>query len=149
VTASDSTGGTTGGAVGTSAPRSSAFAGSPTADGTSVATQPAPPPPTLYERLSPWASRVGVGFVGGFVIGWAFRAFLKTMALVAAAGAALIWGLAHFNVLHLDADAAEARFKTGTSWVSTKAEQLKDGAMALIPSSASSVFGMFLGFRRK
>ena len=71
------------------------------------------------------------------------------MALVTAAGVAIIWTLSHFNVLNLDMGAAESRFKSGTSWVSTKAEQLKASAMALIPGSASSMFGMFLGFRRK
>jgi uncharacterized membrane protein (Fun14 family) len=132
------------------APRSSAFAtDSSPAPIAATADQPAPPEPTTFERLAPWASRLGIGFIGGFIIGWAFRAFLKTMALVTAAGVALIWTLSHFNVLHLDMDAAEERFKSSTSWVSNKAEQLKDSAMTLIPSSASSVFGMFLGFRRR
>jgi uncharacterized membrane protein (Fun14 family) len=132
-----------------SAPRSSFV------DSSSSATTPPPPAaaaqsePTMTQRLSLWATRVGVGFIGGFIIGWAFRAFLKTMALVTVAGVALIWTLSHFNVLKLDMNVAEERWKTGTSWVSDKAEQLKDSAAELIPSSASSVFGMFLGFRRK
>jgi len=141
---------TTDGTSPSGAPRSS-FVDSSSSSSTETPppVAPAQPEPTMTQRLSPWATRVGVGFIGGFVIGWAFRAFLKTMALVTAAGVALIWTLSHFNVLKLDMDAAEERWKTGTSWVSDKAERLKDSAMALIPSSASSVFGMFLGFRRK
>ena len=137
---------------GGAAPRSSAFAteSSRTPAAATVDKPPPPPPePSTFERLSPWASRLGIGFIGGFIIGWAFRAFIKTMALVTAAGVALIWALSHFNVLHLDMNAAEAKFRSGTSWVSTRAEELRDSAMALVPSSASSVFGMFLGFRRK
>jgi uncharacterized membrane protein (Fun14 family) len=135
-------------ASGDPAPRSGFVSESTPAPTASPAEEVAPQP-TFLERMSPWATRVGVGFIGGFVIGWAFRAFLKTMALVTAAGVAIIWALSHFNVLNLDMDAAESRLKSGTSWVSSKAEQLKDSATALIPSSASSVFGMFLGFRRR
>ncbi|MGB7157769.1 MAG: FUN14 domain-containing protein [Tepidisphaeraceae bacterium] len=135
--------------TGSSAPRSSAFAAGDAPPTAASSTEQPAPPPTFYERISPWASRLGIGFLGGFVIGWAFRAFLKVMALVTLAGIAIIWTLSHFNVLRVDMDAAESRFKSGTSWVSTKAEEWKDSAMALVPSSASSVFGMFLGFRRK
>src|SRR5215218_2407344 len=98
----------------TSAPRSSAFVDSRTPPASSVdADRDASP--TMTQRLAPWASRVGIGFIGGFVIGWAFRAFIKTMALVTAAGVALIWTLSHFNVLNLDMKAAEERFKSSTS----------------------------------
>jgi uncharacterized membrane protein (Fun14 family) len=108
-----------------------------------------PPKPTLVERLSPWASRVGFGFVGGFIIGWAFRAFIKTMAIVTAVGLAIFWGLTHFAVINVDFSGAEAKFKDSTSWVSEQAELLKERAMTLIPSSFSTVVGAFLGFRRK
>ena len=127
------------------APRSGFAPGS--APPPAAETAPEERDPSFAERHSPWASRVGVGFMGGFVIGWLFRAFLKTMALVTAAGAAIFWGLAHFDVI--DVQLAEERFKSTTSWVSAQAERLKDDAMKLVPSSASSVFGMFLGFRRR
>lgn len=110
---------------------------------------PPPPKPTMFERISPWASRVGFGFVGGFIIGWAFRAFIKTMAIVTTVGVSILWGLSHFNVINLDLAAAETKFKTSTSWVSEQAAHLKERAMTLVPGSFSSIFGVFIGFRRK
>lgn len=132
-------------------------ADSPAARSSFMSGQPAnderePPPvpePNLYQRIAPWATRLGIGFIGGFIIGWAFRAFLKTMAIVTVAAAGLFWALNHFNILDLDIASAESSFNASTGWLAERAEALKDRAMTLVPSSFSSLFGMFLGFRRR
>jgi uncharacterized membrane protein (Fun14 family) len=114
-----------------------------------AAPTPAPPPPTLTERLSPTAIRSGLGLIGGFIIGWAFRAFLKMMAMITFLVGAIFIGLSYFNVLNVDFSAAETKFKTSSEWVSDQASRAKDAAMSHIPGSAASVVGMWLGFRRK
>jgi uncharacterized membrane protein (Fun14 family) len=113
------------------------------------APAPAPPPPTLTERLSPTAIRSGLGLIGGFIIGWAFRAFLKMMAMITFLVGAIFIGLSYFNVLNVDFSAAETKFKTSSEWVSDQASRAKDAAMSHIPGSAASVVGLWLGFRRK
>src|SRR5437762_3991224 len=42
--------------------------------------QPAEKP--WYEKFSPHATGLGLSFLGGFLIGWAFRAFLKITAMI-------------------------------------------------------------------
>ena len=105
--------------------------------------------PTLAQRLSPSMMHIGLGLLGGFIVGWAFRAFIKMMALITLAGVVILTLLSYFNVLNVDLTAAENQFRSSTSWVSDQASRLKDVALAHIPGSASTFAGMFLGFRRK
>jgi uncharacterized membrane protein (Fun14 family) len=117
--------------------------------GQAPAPEPTPPPPTLQERLSPAAIRSGLGLIGGFIIGWAFRAFLKMMSIITFLIAAIFVGLSYFNVLNVDFTAAETKVKSSSAWVSDQASRAKDAAMSHIPGSAVSVVGLWLGFRRK
>ena len=114
-----------------------------------TASEPAPPPPTLSERLSPTAIRSGLGLIGGFIIGWAFRAFLKMMSMITFVIAAIFVGLSYFNVINVDFTAAQTKFKDSSAWVADQASRVKDAAMSHIPGSAASAVGLFLGFRRK
>ena len=116
---------------------------------TPPAPAPTPPPPTLTEKLSPTAIRSGLGLIGGFIIGWAFRAFSKMMAMITFLFGAIFIGLSYFNVLNVDFSAAQTKFKTSSEWVTDQASRAKDAAMSHIPGSAASVVGLWLGFRRK
>lgn len=106
------------------------------------------PSPTFVQRVSPYATRVGLGLVGGFIIGWAFRAFIKMMTTITLGIVMLLTALSYFNVMNVDLTSAEGQFKSGGSWVSDQATRLKDAALAHIPGSATSFIGFFLGFRR-
>ncbi len=102
--------------------------------------------------LSPHATRIGLSIVLGFVIGWLFRAFLKTMALFAIVVGGTIWLLAHFDILHLgDANIDAIREKTAgaASWLGVKGSHLKELAIAHLPSSGGGTLGAFLGLRRR
>jgi uncharacterized membrane protein (Fun14 family) len=127
----------------------SSDSGSSSASTPAPTPAPAPPPPTLTERISPHAMHVGLGMIGGFVIGWAFRAFLKMMATITFFVAVIFFGLSYFNILNVDFSAAQTKFKSQTEWVSDQASRAKDAAMTHVPGGASSLIGLWLGFRRK
>ncbi len=96
-----------------------------------------------------WATRAGIGFIAGFVIGWIFRAFLKTMLLVSVLCGGLFLALSYFNILNLDLTKARTQYESGMSWVSDQGTRLKDASLRHIPSGVPALFGGFLGMRRK
>lgn len=112
----------------------------------------AEPPASSISRLSPHATRIGLSIVFGFIIGWLFRAFLKTMALLALLVGGSLWLLAHFNILHIGDDNLQAlKDKSGeaASWLGAQASHLKDLAIAHLPSTGGGALGAFLGMRRR
>ncbi len=106
-------------------------------------------PPTLIGRLSPNATRIGGSVVAGFVFGWIFRAFLKTVTFfVLLAGAALL-ALSYFGVINVDLSSAREHYASALHWLSDQGERLKDAVIAHLPSSGGGTLGAFLGFRRR
>src|SRR5437763_1971162 len=106
----------------------------------------------LLGRISPHATKVGLSIVLGFIVGWLFRAFLKTMALIGLLICAAGWALAHYGILDLnggDLQSARERAAGAGAWLEAHGAQLKDLALAHLPSSGGGAFGAFLGFRRK
>jgi uncharacterized membrane protein (Fun14 family) len=125
--------------------------GSPQAPGSpttpSVDTQQ--PEPSWMAEHSPWLTRTGLSFVLAFIIGWAFRAFIKAMAIVTALGVGAMLLLSHFRVINIDFSAAEQHYATAMQWLGDQALRLKDAAMAHLPASTSGAFGLFVGLRKK
>lgn len=103
----------------------------------------------IFHRISPSMMRVGVSFIAAFVLGWAFRAFLKLMTMVAGLGLALILGLSYFNVINVDLTRAEQQYRSSISWVTDQGQRLGKLILSHLPSSTASAVGMFVGFRRK
>src|SRR4051812_39369262 len=107
------------------------------------------PEPTLRERLSPWATRFGASMLGGFLIGFALRVFIRITVSLIALGAMIMMALSYFNVMNVDLTAAETKYDSGIHWAEDQAYKLKDAAMSHLPSTGGSAFGAFAGFRRK
>ncbi|CAN5514383.1 hypothetical protein BH10PLA1_BH10PLA1_18310 [soil metagenome] len=105
--------------------------------------------PGLVQYNSPWMTRVGLSFVGGFIIGWAFRVFIKTMMLVTVLGVALLVGLSYFHVVNVDFSAARVKYADSIEWVIDQAAKLRDAAMTYLPSTSTGVAGLFVGVKRK
>jgi uncharacterized membrane protein (Fun14 family) len=106
----------------------------------------------LLGRISPHATKVGLSIVLGFIVGWLFRAFLKTMALIALLIGAAAWALSHYGIMHLssgDVQAARESAAGAATWLEAHGAQLKDLALSHLPSSGGGAFGAFLGFRRR
>ena len=86
--------------------------------------------------------------LGGFVIGWALRVFVKTTLIVGAAITALLGALSYFHVMNVDLTMVQQNYHSDMSWLTNQAMRLKDVAMNHLPVHAGGFFGMFLGFRR-
>jgi uncharacterized membrane protein (Fun14 family) len=109
-------------------------------------------------RLSTPAMMIGASVLVGFIGGWFFRAYLLVGAGVALLGLAGVFALSHFGILHLgatgaaDAHAASGGKAAGASGgvggFTQYAVQLKDVALAHLPSTGSGIVAAFLGFRR-
>jgi uncharacterized membrane protein (Fun14 family) len=108
----------------------------------------AEPSTPWWQKLSPRATKIGVSLVIGFFVGFLFRAFLKTMAMVTAVIVAILLALSYFNVLNIDFTAAREHYQSAAHWLSDQAWRLKDAIVAHIPSGAAGVFGAFMGMRR-
>lgn len=116
---------------------------------TQVEQPPVEPEPTIGQKVSPWATRVGFAFIAGFLIGWVFRAFIKLMSLATMAGVAILGGLSYFHIMNIDFTAVEREYKSNIAWVTDQAERLAQSLLSHIPGSTSSFAGMFIGFKRK
>jgi uncharacterized membrane protein (Fun14 family) len=106
-------------------------------------------PQGLIEEFSPATTRVGVSVVAGFVFGWLFRAFLKTMTFFALIVAALLAGLSYFGVLNVDFSAAREHYASAVHWLTDQGERLKAVLMSHLPSSGGGALGAYMGFRRR
>jgi len=103
----------------------------------------------VLERLSPGMTRMGLSFIAAFVIGWAFRVFIKTMLLITVLGTALLLGLSYFGVLNVDFTKARTEYAGAIAWISDQAERLRDTALAYFPSTGGSMVGLLLGLKKK
>jgi uncharacterized membrane protein (Fun14 family) len=114
---------------------------------TTVVTQTEPP--SLVARLSPNATRIGGSVVAGFVLGWIFRAFVKTMAFFAILAGAALMALSYFGVINVDLSSAREHYASVMHWLSDQGMRLKDVVIAHLPSSSGGAVGAYLGFRRR
>jgi uncharacterized membrane protein (Fun14 family) len=105
--------------------------------------------PGFAVRVSPKVMRVGVSVIVGFVIGFLFRMFVKTMLLVTIVIGGIFFALTYFNVVNVDLTAAQESYANVMEWVTDQAARLKDVVVAHLPSSASGGLGAFIGFRRR
>src|SRR3954452_6456721 len=74
------------------------------------------PEPTMREWLSPWAMRFGGSMLGGFLIGFALRVFLRITVMLLALGAAIMMGLSYFNVTNVDLTPAKTKYDSAIHW---------------------------------
>jgi uncharacterized membrane protein (Fun14 family) len=93
--------------------------------------------------------RIGLTFLGAFAIGYAFRTFIKTMAILSALAVSVMVALSYFNVFNVDLTAVEQSWQTHGEWVTTQATRLKDALWAYLPSSTTAFVGFFVGMLRK
>jgi uncharacterized membrane protein (Fun14 family) len=119
---------------------------SPSAAATSSAD---PVADDLLSKLSPNATKIGGSVVGGFVVGWLFRAFLKTMAMLALLAGGGLFALSYFGIIEVDFVAMRAHYADAAQWVTAQGMKIKDAVVAHLPSTGAGTLGAFLGFRRR
>lgn len=106
-------------------------------------------PPSLIARLSPNATRIGGSVVAGFIFGWIFRAFLKTVTFFALLAAGALFALSYFGVINVDLSSAREQYSSALHWLTDQGSRLKDVLLTHLPSSSGGAVGAFLGFRRR
>ena len=116
---------------------------------TVTTTTPAPAPDGWIAKLSPETTRVGGSVVAGFVVGWLFRTFLKTMAFLALLAVGGLFALSYFGVINVDMTAVREGSASAAHWLTSQADRLKDVIVAHLPSAGGGTLGAFLGFRRR
>jgi uncharacterized membrane protein (Fun14 family) len=118
-------------------------------DSSTTTTTEEKKPQGLIEQFSPATTRIGVSVVAGFVFGWLFRAFLKTMTFFVLIVAALLAGLSYFGVLNVDFSAAREHYASAVHWLTDQGERLKAVLLSHLPSSGGGALGAYMGFRRR
>jgi uncharacterized membrane protein (Fun14 family) len=99
-----------------------------------------------WSKPVPGYVRVCVSYIGGFLLGWAFRRFIK----LAVAGTALIIALlALGRFVGCDTTQTQEQVKRGGAWVQREAAQTRDYLKGRLPSAAAGATGIFFGFRRR
>jgi uncharacterized membrane protein (Fun14 family) len=108
---------------------------------------------TQIETWTEWAStrgiKLGLSFLGAFAIGFAFRTFLKTMAILTALSVTTILLLSYFNVFNVDFSHVQQQWDSNSEWITTQAGKLKDLVWSHLPSSTMAFAGLFVGMLRR
>jgi uncharacterized membrane protein (Fun14 family) len=113
-------------------------------------------PDTAENRVETWAEwfstkgvRYGLSFLGAFALGYAFRAFVKTMAILTALAVTAILLLSYFNVYNIDFSQVQTQWDSNSEWITTQATKAKDFVWAYLPSSTVAFIGFFVGMLRR
>ncbi|HTL60192.1 MAG TPA: FUN14 domain-containing protein [Nitrospira sp.] len=98
---------------------------------------------------SPAVAQLGGSYLGGFIIGWAFRRFLRLAAMLAAVGLALVAAMKATGAIDMDWSALEAQVGRTVQWLHGEAEGLRNMMTGFLPSAGAAGAGSFFGFRKK
>ena len=98
---------------------------------------------------SPAIAQLGGSYLGGFLIGWAFRRFLRMAAMLVAIGLAGIALMKGTGWIDVDWSAVEAQVGQAVRWLHGEAEGLKNLVTGFLPSAGAAGAGSFFGFRKK
>jgi uncharacterized membrane protein (Fun14 family) len=103
----------------------------------------------LSDMMSPALARGGASFLGGFLLGWAFRKTLKIALIVTGSLLALIAILKTTGWIHLEWNLIESDVNRTLNWAQGQAQSMKEVAIGYLPSAGAGGAGAFFGFRKK
>ena len=98
---------------------------------------------------SPAMAQLGASYLGGFILGWAFRRFLRMAAMLAALGLAIIAAMKATGWIDMDWSGLEQQFGQTVQWLHGEAEGLRNMLTGVLPSAGAAGAGSFFGFRKK
>jgi len=107
------------------------------------------PEPTTVDKISSPATKLGVSLVLGFIVGFVFRMFVKTMTVLTILVVAGLGALSYYGILDIDTQQVEEKGRTFVDWITREGGRIKDLVLGHIPHSAGGVVGSWIGFRRK
>jgi len=103
----------------------------------------------LSNMMSPALASAGGSFLGGFLLGWAFRKTLKLALLVTISLLALIAILKTTGWIHLDWTLIQADVNRTLDWDRGKAQGVKEVLTGYLPAAGAGGAGVFFGLRKK
>ena len=103
----------------------------------------------LNDTMSPALARGGASYIGGFLIGWAFRRAIKVAAVIAGIVLACAAALKGTGWINLDWASIESYVSQSLSRLNGEAEGLKNLLTGYLPSAGAGGAGVFFGFRKK
>ena len=98
---------------------------------------------------SPAAAQIGASYLGGFLLGWAFRRFLRIAAMLVAVVLAGIAVMKASGWIDVDWSALEAQVGRTVQWLHGEAEGLRNVLTGFLPSAGAAGAGSFFGFLKK
>ena len=98
---------------------------------------------------SPATAQIAGSYLGGFLIGWAFRRFLKLAMVGVGVALACIGALKTTGWIDLDWASVEEQVSGWMRWMHGEAEGLKTLLTGFLPSAGAAGAGSFFGFRKK
>ena len=98
---------------------------------------------------SPAAAQIGASYLGGFLIGWAFRRFLRIAAMLVAIVLACMAAMKATGWIDVDWNALEAQITGTIQWLHGEAQGFKNVVTGFLPSAGAAGAGSFFGFRKK
>jgi uncharacterized membrane protein (Fun14 family) len=103
----------------------------------------------LSDMMSPALARGGASFLGGFLLGWAFRKTVKLALIIAASLLVLIAILKTTGWIHLDWTLIQADATRTLDWARGKAQGFKEVLTGYLPAAGAAGAGAIFGFRKK
>ncbi|MBX3332398.1 MAG: hypothetical protein KF722_18520 [Nitrospira sp.] len=103
----------------------------------------------LSDMMSPALARGGASFLGGFLLGWAFRKTVKLALIIAASLLLLIAILKTTGWIHLDWTLIQADATRTLDWARGKAQGFKEVLTGYLPAAGAAGAGAIFGFRKK
>lgn len=104
--------------------------------------------PRAVDAAAPAVLRLGVSFLGAFMIGFFLRKFLRWTLLIVAVIAVAIYFLRRSGVIELPWDQIQDQVEGGSTWLQAQAGSIKKLLTGYLPSSMAAVAGGFIGFLR-
>lgn len=98
---------------------------------------------------SPAMAQIGGSYLGGFLIGWAFRRFLRMAAMLVAVVLGCMALLKATGWIDVDWSALEGQISRAVQWLHGEAEGLRNVLTGFLPSAGAAGAGTFFGFRKK
>jgi uncharacterized membrane protein (Fun14 family) len=96
---------------------------------------------------APLLFRLGLSFLGGFAVGFAFRRFMKVTAMIAAAALAAIGVIKMLGWIDLDWAGVERTVRETLSQTSEGAGAVRSLLKGYLPSAVAGFWGLFKGMR--
>ncbi len=94
----------------------------------------------------PWYVRVCVSYIGGFLLGWTFRRFIRILMIITVL---IIGALGLGRFAGCDTTSLKTKVGHEADVAKEKAKQERDYLKHLLPSAFAAGFGVFYGFWRR